>query len=261
MTYNGGNGSADTVTLVFTPDQLAEILANGTQLQTYLADNTPVGLTLNLLTSTWNASVTGFETANVALATGYGAGTFGINSLAIPPPGVDATPDGDDDLVLGTAAVNDILTGLGGDDILVGLAGNDNLNGGANNDLLIGGDGDDILTGSTGNDVLSGGRGFNSFVFADTGAANPDSILDYSYVEGDAINLTALLDLNFGPTSIVADFARLQQTGDDIFVQVDLDGSVGGANFVDVAQLENYGSANQDPVRLFFESSNHLLFI
>uniref|UniRef100_UPI000E651E1B calcium-binding protein n=1 Tax=Dongia deserti TaxID=2268030 RepID=UPI000E651E1B len=269
VVYDGGDGT-DTVTLVFTPDQLAEILANTTfqnDLRAYF-DGNPTGDVLDLDSSSWNADVQNFEAAHISLATGYGVGTYSIDSFFNPLPPADTSPDADtdDDLVIGTAG-GDLLTGgagslgLNGDDVLVGLAGDDSLGGGSGNDLLLGGDGSDTLTGGTGIDVLAGGRGGDTYVLkaGDNTVANADLILDYSYAEGDKIDLSDLLDANFDPGDDLTGFVRLQQSGSDIVVQVDTDG--GGDGFQTVATLVNYGTAGADPVRLTFESADHALAV
>ena len=88
------------------------------------------------------------------------------------------------------------LNGLGGNDNLIGLDGNDTLNGGNGNDILQGGGGLDRLIGGSGTDSLAGGLGADSFVFtakaeSPNGAAR-DSILDFSHVDGDRIDLSAI---------------------------------------------------------------------
>lgn len=252
VVYNGGSGT-DTINLVFTPDQLAEILDDDDwqdDLRDFLAG--PSGETLSLGASPWNAQAQNFENATVSLATGYGVGIFDISSYTIPTPPEDGTPDAGNDLVLGTGGSN-TLDGLGGNDILVGLAGNDSLSGGAGADLLLGGAGNDTLTGGTGNDVLSGGRGADIFVFAEAGAANRDVIVDYSFAENDRVDLAALLDANFTGTSVFSDFVSVTQVGSNIVIAVDANG--GGA-FSEVATLQNYGTASPDPVRLFFEGQD-----
>jgi Ca2+-binding RTX toxin-like protein len=273
VVYNGGAGGTDTITLVMTPDQLAAILAvtaDQNDLRDYF-DGSPGGDSLGLSDTLWNADVQGFEAANISLATGYGVGTFSINSFFDSLPPADTSPDADtaDDLVIGTGG-NDNLTGgagaggLNGDDVLVGLAGNDVLDGGSGADLLIGGDGDDTLTGGIGMDVVSGGRGDDTFVFnaGDTGA-NADTLVDYSFVEGDALELSGLLDAGFDPSSsAVSDFVRLQVSGSDIVVQVDLDGTTGGANWVNVATLANYNNLGAvDVVRVHFEANDYTLML
>ncbi|MGH8648421.1 MAG: hypothetical protein ACREUP_03805, partial [Burkholderiales bacterium] len=77
---------------------------------------------------------------------------------------------GEDHVVLGGTAGNDILISSVGDDTLWGDGGNDRLEGGDGVDNIEGGPGDDIITdwggddtlkGNAGNDVIHGGNGFN----------------------------------------------------------------------------------------------------
>ncbi|TAL27839.1 MAG: type I secretion C-terminal target domain-containing protein [Alphaproteobacteria bacterium] len=264
VVYNGGAVGTDTINIVMTPDQLAAALAvtaDQDDLRAYF-DGTPGGDTLGLSDSAWNADVTNFEVANIFLATGYGTGKVSINSFFDALPPLDATPDADtaDDLVIGTAGSNVLSGGAGGagglngDDVLVGLAGDDLLGGGSGSDLLLGGDGQDVLIGGIGADVLSGGRGGDTFFMTET--LSIDAIIDYSFVEGDKLDLSALLDTNFGVGSNVADFARVTASGADLLVQVDVNGAVGGAVWTTVANLANYNTSSLDPVSLFFEGTN-----
>ena len=59
---------------------------------------------------------------------------------------------GEDHVVLGGTAGNDIIISGDGDDTLYGDAGNDRLEGGFGNDILLGGDGDDIIQDMGGDD-------------------------------------------------------------------------------------------------------------
>ena len=94
---------------------------------------------------------------------------------------------------------DDTISGLGGNDILVGGAGNDDLNGRAGADMLLGGSGNDPLRGAV-NAILAGGTGADTFIVAETAAVKSASIVDYSFVDGDTIDLSPL------PTAaIVAD--------------------------------------------------------
>ncbi len=259
--YDGVSGPNDTITLVFTPDQLAEILSNTTN-QTALRgflDGTPGSLDLS--GTSWNAEVENFDIAHVSLVTGYGDGTFSLDGILMPTPAAQAA-SGSDDLILGTSGDNANLggaSGSNGDDVVVGLAGNDSLFGGAGNDLLLGGSGTDTLTGGIGNDVLSGSAGADSFVFAESGAGNVDTVLDYSFVDGDRVVLSSLLDAAFGVGSNISDFVHLVQSGANITVQVDANGTAGGASFVDVGVLSSTGTAGNDPIRLFFEGQDWVL--
>ena len=88
-------------------------------------------------------------------------------------PGLDTNYlqyTGDDHVVLGGTAGNDIIIASDGDDTLYGDGGNDRLEGGYGNDMILGGAGDDIITdiggddniqGGDGNDVIHGGNGIN----------------------------------------------------------------------------------------------------
>ena len=66
---------------------------------------------------------------------------------------------GEDHVVLGGTAGNDIIISSIGDDTLYGDAGNDRLDGGFGNDTILGGAGDDIITDLGGDDVIQGGDG------------------------------------------------------------------------------------------------------
>jgi Ca2+-binding RTX toxin-like protein len=77
-------------------------------------------------------------------------------------PGADANYlqyTGEDHIVQGGTAGDDILISGDGDDTLWGDSGNDRLEGGYGLDNIEGGDGDDIITDQGGDDVLKGGAG------------------------------------------------------------------------------------------------------
>jgi Ca2+-binding RTX toxin-like protein len=165
-------------------------------------------------------------------------------------------------------ADNDTLNGGGGSDNVNGGAGHDQLyggdgddmlSGGAGNDLLHGGDGDDIMIGGAGKDQHFGGAGADTFVFAESGSKNRDTIFDYNFAEGDAIDLSALLDANFNESSLVSDFVRLTLSGNDLLLQIDANGAASGAKFVDVAILSGYSTAGIDQVLVQFEQQAHIL--
>src|SRR5262249_55505636 len=149
-------------------------------------------------------------------------------------------------------ANTDIIFGGDGDDTLSGGSGNDFLEGGAGNDIIFGNAGNDVLTGGLGIDTLTGGGGTIRVVFAESGSSNVDTITDYTTNgnNNDTIDVSELLDTNFGAGSVVADFVRLVQTGSDITVQVDTDGIGAGATWSEVVVLSNYGSAGADLVNV-----------
>jgi Ca2+-binding RTX toxin-like protein len=172
-TYDGGCGY-DTLHLVFTPDQISEILADSylqCELRSYLDD--PCGQTLDLCGTSWNAKAENFERADVNIVTQYGSGIVtNLNGLT---PGAD--------FVIGSCGDEDLSGCAGRSNVIVGLGGNDTLTGGYRADVLLGGAGNDILVGGPGNDVLSGGAGSNTFRFLDMCGANAnfgkDVIVDF----------------------------------------------------------------------------------
>jgi VCBS repeat-containing protein len=195
--YTGGSGT-DDITLLFTPTQLEAALTDaGTRaaIESYL-DGTPAdgSLSLALGATSWNGTVSGFETAELALSAGgstyivdsaigstlsaYMAGTSGDNGNNL------LVGTGGDDTVVAT------LDGKIGNDILVGGDGNDTLDGGAGDDLLLGGNGNDRLIGGAGNDILSGGAGADTFRINGP-MEGLDHILDFNASQGDIIEILA----------------------------------------------------------------------
>ncbi|HEX7892245.1 MAG TPA: peroxidase family protein, partial [Ramlibacter sp.] len=81
------------------------------------------------------------------------------NPDTIGPDGNYLRYTGEDHVVLGGTAGNDILLSGIGDDTLWGDEGNDRLDGGAGNDQIRGGAGDDIITNEFGDDNLQGNDG------------------------------------------------------------------------------------------------------
>ncbi|WP_123360323.1 VCBS domain-containing protein, partial [Pseudomonas frederiksbergensis] len=126
-------------------------------------------------------------------------------------------------------------------------------------DVLSGSDGNDIIVGRGGEDTLSGGAGADVFAYLNVNEGG-DHILDYSFAEGDTVDLSALLNANFvSGSSQVSDFVQLAQSGSDITVKVDADGAANGTNFADVAVLANTGTSGTDLVRTWFGEADHTL--
>ena len=125
--------------MVFTPEQLEAILTNAasqTALQTYLDGSIGTGDTLNLGGTAWNATVTGFGNAHLALNAGF---TGHVVYGAIDNGGTDAN-------------LPDLLAGLVGntsDNTLVGTVAGETITGNAGNDILVGGAGGDTLVGDS----------------------------------------------------------------------------------------------------------------
>ncbi|MCP1501177.1 Ca2+-binding RTX toxin-like protein [Pseudomonas migulae] len=81
------------------------------------------------------------------------------NPDTVGPDGNYLHYTGEDHVVLGGTAGNDIILSGEGDDTVYGDGGNDRLEGGAGNDAVLGGAGDDIITDSFGDNRLEGNAG------------------------------------------------------------------------------------------------------
>jgi Ca2+-binding RTX toxin-like protein len=254
--YVGGAG-LDTLTLDFTPGQLNEILIDGT-LRSNLANYFVSAVAnLDLSASTWHAQAFGFETRHLALANPIGTDApVSIDTWKLLPAFIAGqTGDNSTNLIVGSAA-GQTLEGNGGNDVLVAFAGGNTLDGGAGQDLLLGGGGNDQLIGGIGADALAGGSGADVFMFAELGTANADTIIDYNFAQGDAIDLSALLDSVFNPGDDIHAFVEITNTGSATEIRVD---TAGGGNFTagahDVAHLS---STTPTVILLVFDGAAHL---
>jgi beta-glucanase (GH16 family) len=109
---------------------------------------------------------------------------------------IDGGSGGNDWLVGGQG--NDQISAQASDNILYGNLGNDTLNGGVGDELIRGGKGDDVLQGGAGRDWMSGDRGSDTLTggtgadtFHSSAGAGLDVVTDFSYAEGDRIQLDA----------------------------------------------------------------------
>jgi hypothetical protein len=132
------------------------------------------------------------------------------------------------------------LNGSYEEDTIRGLGGNDTLNGFAGVDTIDGGNGRDLIAGGGGADLLTGGLKADTFAYgalSDSTLAASDRILDFSQLDDDRINFSAI-DANavlggnqafsfIGSASFssVAGQLRYFQQGGDTFVQGDVDGN------------------------------------
>ncbi|EJM88947.1 MULTISPECIES: peroxidase family protein [unclassified Pseudomonas] len=111
-----------------------------------------------------------------------------INGVEVVPLVIRDNPDtvgtdsnflhytGEDHVVLGGTAADDIIISGEGDDTVYGDGGNDVLEGGAGNDAVLGGAGDDIITDSFGDNRLEGNAG-NDVIVAGRMAVGGNLIL------------------------------------------------------------------------------------
>ncbi|WFP76046.1 tandem-95 repeat protein [Mesorhizobium sp. WSM4906] len=169
----------------------------------------------------------------------YQARTVNFSFFSHDPgdPGITVNGGATADQIYGTSGV-DHLYGNGGNDVIIGRGGNDIIDGGAGNDLLIGGAGADTLTGGTGADT---------FKLDHLELNIKDLITDYHSGEGDKIDLTALFET--APAGNISDYVHYTNGT----VSVDANGTTGGANFVDVAQLTNPPAT----ITILYDDSTH----
>ena len=115
-----------------------------------------------------------------------GGGTDTVQSSVTYTLAVTALANVENLTLTGTGVINGIGNAL--DNILTGNSGNNILNGGAGIDTLIGGAGKDSLTGGSGADTFVFGNILESGITPLT----QDTITDFSFVQGDKIDLTGI---------------------------------------------------------------------
>jgi VCBS repeat-containing protein len=122
------------------------------------------------------------------------------------------------------------IMGGGGNDILLGNRGNDELYGDAGDDVLVGGAESDALYGGSGADTFKWGSealSGRSYEWQWDYSASNDIIVDYSYSDGDVIDLSSLIS-SIASGKTISDYIDITHNGRDIFVWVakNGDGSV-----------------------------------
>ena len=137
----------------------------------------------------------------------------------------------------------------------VGGTGNDSIYGNSANNTLTGGAGNDVFDGNGGGDILIGNAGADKFIFdaaayasATTGTPLIYHITDYdqgsngsyNFAEGDQIDLSALLATAYGSGQATSSLVRAvaDPTGTFAQLQIDVDGTANGTNWVTIAQLD-----------------------
>lgn len=125
-----------------------------------------------------------------------------------------------------------------------GGAGDDVIFGGGMNDMIFGDEGNDRIIGGKGADILSGGNGNDTFEWhSGDYTGSYDTIVDF-HPGQDKLDISDLL-IGFGPGSDIKNFAKLQMISNDkAWLMVDFDGSANGANWHQVAMLQNQDGIN-----------------
>jgi len=133
-----------------------------------------------------------------------------------------------------TLTGNDDINGTGNslDNVLTGNGKSNTLKGSSGNDTLIGGNSDDTLTGGSSND---------RFVYTALNEKG-DRITDFNTTQ-DTLDLTVLFDY-LGSTPVTSSFLRFTRSGSRALVQIDQNGTTGGANFTTLATLDNVNVNN-----------------
>ncbi|MFV5524973.1 SwmB domain-containing protein [Acinetobacter variabilis] len=110
---------------------------------------------------------------------------------------------------------------------------------------------ENLLQGGAGDDILTGGAGADTAIYyllnnADaTGGNGTDTWTDFNAVEGDTIDVSALLSDQAVDASNLGNYITLEQRGDDTVVTIDRDGSDTNTTFAraDLLILQNVDSA------------------
>lgn len=103
-----------------------------------------------------------------------------------------------------------------------------------------GGTGGNTLSGGDGVDELYGDSGLDTFLFEDTN--DIDIIHNFNLQDGDILDLSTI---NAGYTGAITDFIQFTNSGDHVTVSVDVNGTTGGANFVDIAELRGHADLDE----------------
>jgi T1SS-143 domain-containing protein len=131
--------------------------------------------------------------------------------------------------------------------------------GGSANDTLTGGSGSDIIRGGLGYDTLKGGSGSDTFVWGteNLSSGNADRIADYSFSEGDKIDLQSLV-ASIAQGKTVLNYVKVTESGSDLLVQVSQNGNSG---FTTVYTLAGANSTGADSVRLHIGGGDYILTV
>ncbi len=146
----------------------------------------------------------------------------------------------------GVAVLDRLFAGTAGVDTLNGTAAADVIRGQRGNDTLRGSGGADWLYGGDGSDTLTGGAGADHFAWSNVGTnvapLGNDTITDLT--AEDRIELSALVTGLSSPIDPVgAGYVRFLQSGNDVLIQVDADGTNSASGFITLVTAANQSVA------------------
>ncbi|ESQ73920.1 M10 family metallopeptidase C-terminal domain-containing protein [Asticcacaulis sp. AC402] len=218
----GGTG-ADTYVVDNAGDTITELAGGGADL---VESSTTYGLAANVenLTLTGVAAINGTgnslnnvltgNSANNVLAGGLGNDTYYVQNTG---DNVVEAGGAGTDTIFSTVTYN--LNGRYAETIQLTGVANINATGNSLANNLMGNDGNNTINGKGGADNLAGGLGLDTFLF-ETGSG-ADQIMDFSFAQGDIINLNAY-------TGGVANNALVVQVGANVVI------NFGGGNIITI---------------------------
>lgn len=99
------------------------------------------------------------------------------------------------------------------------------------------------IIGGAGADTITGGAGKDTFLFDTASSGSVDTINSYNVAHHDVLDVSQLLSGYVPGTSDVDDFVRLTVSGANLLLQVDANGTTGGASFTTIATLVGLGAS------------------
>jgi len=120
--------------------------------------------------------------------------------------------------------------------------------------------GDDLFYGGSGADRMIGDTGQDTFIFdGDTAFNGQDKIKNFSLSDGDAVDISDVLE-GFDPLSdAIADFVQITDAGNKgSLLSVDVDG--GGDNFVAVTTINTIESVKSLDLQTLIDDGNLIVF-
>ncbi|MBV6626142.1 MAG: S8 family serine peptidase [Rivularia sp. (in: Bacteria)] len=230
-------GSTDTFTVVLDTQPTDDVVISITN-----PDTTEATVSSNSLTFT----AANWDTAQTVTVTGVDDNLVDGNQTTPLTLSVDAANSDDNFDSLANQTVNVITVD---DDVNIQILGT------KGRDVLTGDDTDNIITGLQSRDILTGGGGNDEFVYTSLRDAG-DIITDFE-VGSDTIVLTQLLDsLGYTGSDAISDgYVSFGANGNDAFVQIDQDGTMGSRFARTIITLENVSLTEiSNPNNFVFEA-------